>query len=74
MLKSGKNDDIAKYFKRLNGEADGIVKGVVSLVYFMRGAVGYEEMMRRTYAERQIISDFIEKHLEGQKKSPYPVY
>ena len=40
----------------------------------MRGAVGYEEMMMRTPAERDLIRTFIKQRLESQKDSPYPVY
>jgi len=40
----------------------------------MRGAVTYEEMMRRTPGERDAMSRFIKKRLDAQKDSMYPVY
>jgi hypothetical protein len=51
-----------------------LIESIVELVYFMRGAIGYEEMMLRTPAERDLIRNFITKRLESQKDSPYPVY
>ena len=61
-------------FASLNREAEGLMKECIHLVYFMRGAIGYEEMMRRTPGERQAIADFVEKRLEQEAKTPYPVY
>ncbi len=61
-------------FSRLGNEASNIVKHITELVYFMRGSVGYEEMMRRTPGERQIFEDFINKRLESEKKNPHPTY
>lgn len=40
----------------------------------MRGAISYTEMMNMTLAEKQVVADFIEKRLENEKKSPFPVY
>ena len=40
----------------------------------MRGAISYEEMMRRTPGERQLINEFLSKRIENEKKNPYPVY
>lgn len=40
----------------------------------MRGAISYNEMMDMTMAEKQIVGDFIEKRLEVERKSPFPVY
>jgi len=40
----------------------------------MRGSVTYEEMLRRTPGEREIMSDFVKKRLESQKGAMAPVY
>ena len=40
----------------------------------MRGAIGYEEMLRRTPGEREAMSKFIKKRLEAQKGAMNPVY
>lgn len=61
-------------FQRFSAEAKSLLNSIVELCWFMRGSVTYEEMMLRTPVERQIISEFIEKRLDSQKKSMYPVY
>ncbi len=61
-------------FGNLKRDVQLIVDNVVELSYFMRGAVGYEEMMKRTPGERQRMAKFIEKRLESQKNSMSPVY
>lgn len=61
-------------FSRLQSESTAIVESVVELVYFMRGSVTYEEMMRRTPGERQLIDEFLKKRLKAESKSPHPVY
>lgn len=61
-------------FDRLQEEAKSIVEHIIELVYFMRGAIGYEEMMMRTPGERQLVEKFINERLEIEKKNPHPVY
>jgi len=60
--------------KGLQRDIDNIIMGVIDLVYFMRGAVGYEEMMRRTVGERQRFTQFIEKRLKQETKRDFPNY
>ena len=40
----------------------------------MRGAISYEELMRRTPGERDRISVFLDKRFEVEKNNPHPVY
>lgn len=61
-------------FDRLQGDARNIVNSIIEMVYFMRGSISYEEMMRRTPGERQLINDFLNRRIESEKKSPHPVY
>lgn len=51
-----------------------ILDGVIELTYWMRGAITYEEMLRRTHGERDRISAFVEKRLSVEAKKPYPQY
>lgn len=59
---------------RLQGEVRTTIKNIVQLVWFMRGAISYHEMLIMTHAEREIVKEWIEEHLETQKKSMNPVY
>ena len=40
----------------------------------MRGAITYEDMFWRTYAERELIKDFLDERFEVEKNNPHPVY
>lgn len=40
----------------------------------MRGSIQYDDLLRRTYAERQLMSEFIEERLKIEGKKPYPTY
>jgi hypothetical protein len=61
-------------FLSLQDEIKNLVDAIISLVYYMRGAISYEEMMRRTPGERERISTFLDKRFEQEKKNPHPVY
>lgn len=74
MLKYGDPDTIRQMFVKMQDDVLSIVDGVIELCYYMRGSIGYEEMMFRTPGERQRIAKFIEKRLDSQKKLMNPVY
>lgn len=61
-------------FLEMNGVAEKTIKAVIQLVYFMRGAIQYRDMMDMTFIERQQVNDFIETRLESEAKRPYPQY
>lgn len=58
----------------LRRDIDNIITTIIDLVYFMRGSIGYEEMIRRTVGERQRIMEFIEKRLKQESKRDFPNY
>ena len=74
MLKSGDSEMIQQMFNRLRGEVRTTIMNVIQLVYFMRGAIQYDDMLQRTPVERQMFEEFIEARLESQKNSVTPVY
>ena len=74
MLKSGDKHQLAKLIQQQKAEVRNIITNCISLVYFMRGAVQYEDMLMRTFAERRLMSDFIENRLEIESKSMSPNY
>ena len=61
-------------FYRLKKESRNIIKEVLQLVYFMRGAVQYHDMLMMTYGERDLISDFIKERLEQESGKMNPTY
>jgi hypothetical protein len=61
-------------FGRMQGDRRRLLEEVIQLVYFMRGAIQYRDMMNMTMVERQAVSEFIEKRLELESKKMYPIY
>jgi uncharacterized membrane protein YbaN (DUF454 family) len=58
----------------LRSSADALVKEVISLVYFMRGSIQYDDMFMKTYYERKQIEEFLESRLEIESKKMFAVY
>lgn len=61
-------------FAQYRGEVRAIINNVIQLVYFMRGSIQYDDMMNRTYVEREMMSEFIESRLKVESKRMSPVY
>lgn len=74
MLKFGSPDDQARMIDNMQEEAKGIIKMIVQLVYFMRGAIQYDSMMLMTPDERNLIKEFIKERLEMEKDMLHPNY
>ena len=74
MLKSGDHELIQQTFNRLRSEAKGIISSIVQLCWYMRGSIQYHDMMQMSFAERDIVREFIDKHMEAIKKHPSPIY
>jgi len=49
---------------------EGLLDEAISLAYWMRGALSYEQVLNMTRFERQRVSHFIEKRLEMEKNKP----
>lgn len=74
MLKSGRPEEIQAMFETMRKEVRSLIYSVIQLVYFMRGAIQYDDMLLRTPAERQMFQDFISERFEVEKDNPYPNY
>lgn len=59
---------------RMQSDGRALLKSLVSLSYFMRGAISYDEMFWRTYAERELIKEFLDDRFDVEKGNPHPVY
>lgn len=54
-----------------------IIDHTITLVYFMRGAIQYHDMLNTTFYERSRIDDFVNERLEFEfkkKKGANPIY
>lgn len=65
---------IQRMFGSLRRDIEATIDDLIQIAYFMRGAISYEELMFRTLGERQRMSKFIERRLDIEFKSRYPVY
>jgi len=61
-------------FKGLEGEVEALLKEIIELTYFMRGAITYDQMMTRTHLERKMISEFLSTRLEAESAKMNPNY
>lgn len=66
--------DIEDMFATFQREGERLIESILTLIYFMRGAISYTEAMNMSLAERELAGKFIERRLEVEKKNPSPVY
>lgn len=71
-LKAGSVPDIQKMFGRLKDTQRGLLEGIVSLAYFMRGSVQYKDLLDMSPLERDIVTEFIKDRLEAESKKMHP--
>lgn len=74
MLKCGTSEQIQQMFERLRKESRNLLKEIVELAYFMRGAVQYHAAFNLTPPEREVIAEFIKNRLEHEADRANPVY
>jgi hypothetical protein len=55
-------------------ECSEIKKNALSLSWYMRGGVSYEDVLNMSYEERNHISKIIESNMETTKKSNLPFF
>ena len=58
----------------MRNERQRILSTIVQLVYFMRGAIQYDDMMALTPKERKLVAAFLDKRMEIEGKKKTPVY
>ena len=73
-LKTGSQEDIIKMFNSFRADVRNTIQAVIQLVYFMRGSVSYNDMMKLSYMEREMIGEFVSGRLEQESKRMSPVY
>jgi hypothetical protein len=61
-------------FAKYNKEIRMLLRGLVQIAYYMRGAVQIDELKNMTHVEREMMVEFIEKRLEIEKDKPFPQY
>jgi len=70
----GSPDNIQEMFQQLQREVQLLIDNTIELVYFMRGALTYEEAMMRTRGERDRMGAFLQRRLKEESKRSMPNY
>ncbi len=55
-------------------ECDAIKKNALTLAWYMRGGVTYEDVMNMSSSERKAIAELVENNLETTKKTNLPFF
>jgi len=58
----------------MDKESAEIKRSALSLTWYMRGGVSYEDVLNMSYEERVMINKLIESNLETTKKTQLPFF
>ncbi len=58
----------------MDEEVKGLKKEILTLCWYMRGGITYEEAMYLSFNERKLIHELIEDNLETTKKTKMPFF
>ena len=73
-MNEGESEKISDLFTQLSAQADVIVRGIIELIYFMRGSLQYADAMMMSPYERSMALEFVNKRLESEAKKINPIY
>jgi hypothetical protein len=68
------NEEIVELIDRLDKDAKAIKKDLLSLCWFMRGSISYDDSVMLSFDDRQVISKIIKDNLETTKESGLPFF
>lgn len=74
MIMSGDMSRIADMINALAIDTRNLLKAVLEISYYSRGAWPYETVINMSPIERELAVEFINKRLEAASKSPNPVF
>lgn len=67
-------EETSKVLEGMKKECDGIRNDLLKSVWFMRGAISYENSMFLTYKEREGINEIVKDNVELSKKMGSPIF
>lgn len=74
MIISGESSRIAEMINSMGIDVRNLLKSAVEIAYFSRGSIQYQDVLRMTPLERDIVVEFINKRLDAAGKMPFPVF
>jgi hypothetical protein len=66
--------EIISFIEELESSAKALKHEVLSLCWYMRGGISYDEAMLLSLDERNIIGDIVKSNMEATKKSGLPFF
>jgi ABC-type antimicrobial peptide transport system permease subunit len=68
------NEEIVELLEKFDKEAKAIKHDLLSICWYMRGSISYDDAFMLTSEDREIISKIIEGNLETTKESGLPFF
>lgn len=74
MLLTSGPQEVEKYIQNMDKEVEGIRKSSLIQAWYMRGGASYEDVLNMSVAERKIINQIIDDHMDVTKKTQLPFF
>jgi hypothetical protein len=68
------NEDIVEMLDNFDKESKALKKDLLTMCWYMRGSISYEDAVMLSYDDRRIINKIIESNLETAEKSGMPFF
>lgn len=68
------NEEIVELLKNFDKDSKAIKKDLLTMCWYMRGSVTYDDAIMLPFEDRQIISEIIKSNLETTEKSGLPFF
>ena len=65
--------EIIEFLESMDKSSKALKREILSLCWYMRGSISYDEAMLLSFEERSIIGDIIKSNVEATKKSGLPI-
>jgi hypothetical protein len=67
-------EEIIQLLDQLEGSAKALKHEVLSLCWYMRGSISYDDAMLLSEEDRKIITNIVKSNMETTKKSGLPFF
>jgi hypothetical protein len=68
------HEGVKKLIEGMEQECIEIKRSSLTLTWYMRGGVSYEDVLNMSIEERKLINELIEENLETTKKTQMPFF
>jgi hypothetical protein len=68
------NEEIVDMLNSYDKESKALRKDLLTMCWYMRGSITYDDAVMLSYEERQVIANIIKDNLETTEKSGLPFF